>query len=105
MKAVSRSNRFLRPSDLRLSSRCLDPRLRRGDDVWKAPAIVIPAKAGIHETTLNPLFQRTPKYSSPKVSEHSHAAKASGASAMTLATDFVDQLNGWACSFHWRINW
>ena len=32
-----------------------------------------------------------------------HAASA-GASAITFATDFVDQLKGWACWFHSRIN-
>jgi len=50
-------------------------------------------------------LQPSAKYSPPEVSEHYHAARASGASAMTLATDFVDQLNGWACWFHSIINW
>ena len=40
------------------------------------------------------------KYTAPQVGERNQAASAVGASAMTLATDFVDQLNGCECALH-----
>ena len=33
-----------------------------------------------------------------------YQAASAGASAITFATDFVDQLNGWACWFHSQMN-
>ena len=61
-------------------------------------------RAAVWHPKYSPRRERGPKFHAVMGTAPGSGFTVTSHLAMTLATDFVFQLNGWAFSFHWAIN-